>query len=105
MNDAFASAIDALFADPNVNEDALWKAGLIGAAFAASTIRRLPVRKAEIRESPVALPALSVDIRRREAATIMEDDLSVICSETHKSISELKVNAGRLVLVSKAVTI
>jgi hypothetical protein len=32
--DAFASAIDALFADPNIGEDALWKAGGVGAGVA-----------------------------------------------------------------------
>ncbi|WP_415914779.1 head-tail joining protein [Rhodopseudomonas palustris] len=39
---AFTSAIDALFADPNIGEDTLWKAGGVGAGVAVRIIRKSP---------------------------------------------------------------
>ena len=44
---AFTSAVDMLFADPNIGEDALWKAGGIGAGVAVRIIRKSPDRMAE----------------------------------------------------------
>jgi hypothetical protein len=51
--DAFASAIDALFADPNLGEDALWKAGVT-----VRIIRKSPERMTEFGESRAVLPTV-----------------------------------------------
>lgn len=56
MIDAFASAIEARFADPNIGEDALWKAGGVGAGVAVRIIRKSPDRMAEFGDSRSVLP-------------------------------------------------
>lgn len=88
MIDAFASAIDALFADPNIGEDALWKAGGVGAGVAVRIIRKSPDRMAEFGESRAVLPTVGIDIRRSQAATITEGDLILIGAESYRIIGE-----------------
>lgn len=105
MIDAFASAIDALFADPNIGEDALWKAGGVGAGVAVRIIRKSPDRMAEFGESRAVLPTVGIDIRRSQAATITEGDLIVIGAETFKIIGEPIGDALGCVLVCEAVKV
>ena len=88
MIDAFASAIDALFADPNIGEDALWKAGGVGAGVAVRIIRKSPDRMAEFGDSRAVLPTVGIDIRRSQSATITEGDLILIGAETYRIIGE-----------------
>ena len=88
MIDAFASAIDALFADPNIGEDALWKAGGVGAGVAVRIIRKSPDGMAEFGDSRAVLPTVGIDIRRSQAATIAEGDLILIGAETYRIIGE-----------------
>ena len=88
MIDAFASAIDALFADPNIGEDALWKAGGVGAGVAVRIIRKSPDRMAEFGDSRAVFPTVGIDIRRSQSATITEGDLILIGAETYRIIGE-----------------
>lgn len=103
MIDAFASAIDALFADPNIGEDALWKAGGLGAGVAVRIIRKSPDRMAEFGDSRAVLPTVGIDIRRSQAATITEGDLILIGAETLKIIGEPLGDALGLVSACEAV--
>ena len=103
--DAFTSAIDALFADPNIGEDALWKAGGVGPGVAVRIIRKSPDRMAEFGESRAVLPTVGIDIRRSQAATITEGDLIVIGAETLKIISEPMGDALGLVTACEAVKV
>ena len=100
--DAFASAIDALFADPNIGEDALWKAGGVGAGVAVRIIRKSPDRIAEFGESRAVLPTVGIDIRRAQATTISEGDLIVLGLETFKIIGEPMGDALGLVSAYEA---
>lgn len=100
-----ASAIDALFADPNIGEDALWKAGGVGAGVAVRIIRKSPDRMAEFGESRAVLPTVCIDIRRSQAATITEGDLILIGSETYRIIGEPMGDALRHLLACEAVII
>jgi hypothetical protein len=93
--DAFAAAIDALFADANIGEDALWKA--VGAGVSVRVIRKSSDQMAEFGESCAVLPTVSIDTRRSQATTITEGDLIVIGAETFKIISEPMSNALGLV--------
>lgn len=95
---AFTSAIDALFADPNIGEDALWKAGGVGAGVAVRIIRKSPDRMAEFGESRAVLSTIGIDIRRSQAATITEGDLILIGAETYRIIGEPMGDALGLVL-------
>lgn len=99
---AFASAIDALFADPNIGEDALWKAGGVGAGVAVRIIRKSPDRMAEFGESRAVLPTIGIDIRRSQAATITEGDLILIGTETYRIIGEPMGDALGLVSACEA---
>lgn len=101
MIDAFASVIDALFADPDIAEDALWKAGGIGAGAAVRIIRKSPDRMAEFGNSRAVLPTVGIDIRRSQAATITEGDMIVIGAETYRIIGELMDDTLGLVLRSR----
>jgi hypothetical protein len=103
--DAFASAIDALFADPNIGEDALWKAGGVGAGVAVRIIRKSPDRMAEFGDSRAVLPTVGIDIRRSQAATIVDGDLIVIGAETFKITGEPLADALGLLLACEAVVI
>jgi len=102
---AFTSAIDALFADPNIGEDALWKAGGVGAGVAVRIIRRSPDRMAEFGESRAVLPSVGIDIRRAQSATITEGDLIVIGAETYRIIGEPIGDALGLALACETVKI
>ncbi len=105
MIDAFASAIDALFADPNIGEDAMWKAGGVGAGVAVRIIRKSPDRIAEFGDSRAVLPTVGIDIRRAQAATITEGDLILIGVETYRIIGEPMGDALGLVFAFEAFTI
>lgn len=100
---AFTSAIDALFADPNIGEDALWKAGGVGAGVVVRIIRKSPDRMAEFGESRALLPTVGIDIRRSQAATITVGDLILIGSETYRIIGEPMGDALGLVLACEAI--
>ncbi|MCA4910385.1 MAG: hypothetical protein ING72_08585 [Methylobacterium sp.] len=105
MIDAFASTIDALFADPNIGEDALWKAGGVGPAVAVRVIRKSPDRVAEFGDSRAVLPTVGIDIRRSQAATITEGDLIVIGTEAYRIIGEPMGDALGLVLACEAMKV
>ena len=103
MIDAFASGIDALFADLNIGEDALWKAGGVGVGVAVRIIRTSPDQVVDFGQSRAVLPTVGIDIRRSQAEMITEGDLIVIGAETFKIIGEPMGDALGLVLVCEAV--
>ena len=105
MTTAFASAIDALFADPNISEDALWKAGGVGPGVSVRIIRKSPDRMAEFGDSRAVLPTVGIDIRRSQAATITEGDLIVIGAEIFKVIGEPMGDALGLASACEAVKV
>jgi hypothetical protein len=80
--------MDALFADPNIGEDALWKAGGVSAGGAVHIIRKSPDRMADFGESRAVFPTIGIDIWRSQTATITVGDLIVIGAETCKIIGE-----------------
>lgn len=100
---AFTDTIDALFAGPNIGEDALWKAGGAGAGVAVRIIRKSPDRMAEFGESRAVLPTVGIDIRRSQSATITEGDLILIGAETYRIIGEPMGDALGLVLACEGV--
>ena len=105
MIDAFASAIDAHFADPNIGGDALWKAGGVGAGVAVRIIRKSPDRMAEFGDGRAVLPTIGIDIRRSQAATITEGDLILIGAETYRIIGEPTGDSLGLVSACEAVKV
>ena len=105
MTDVFTLAIDVLFADPNIGEDALWKAGGVGAGVAVRIIRKSPDRVAEFGESRAVLPTVNVDIRCSQAATLTDGDLIGIGTDTYRIIGEPIGDALGLVSACEAVKV
>lgn len=98
MTDVFTLAVDALFADPNIGEDALWKPSGTGPGVPVRVIRKSPDSEAAFGQSRALLPSVVVDIRRSEAAAIAEGDLFVIGAESYKIIGEPMGDAQGLVV-------
>jgi hypothetical protein len=66
MMDAFAVATDALFADPNIATDAIWRAGGAGSGVLVRAITRRPDQVVSFGDSRAVLPALLIDVRRSQ---------------------------------------
>ncbi len=64
--DAFAVATDALFADPNLARDAIWRAGRAGAGIAVRVVTRRPDQVVGFGDSRAVLPIMLIDVRRSE---------------------------------------
>ena len=68
-------------------------------------IRKSPDRMAEFGDSRAVWPAVSIDIRRSQAAAITEGDLIVIGGETYRIIGEPTDDQLRLVAGCEAVKV
>lgn len=68
MQAAFAAAIDAIFRDANVAEDALWRAGGAGGGTAVRVIRKSPEEVVGFGDSRAVLPTLLIDVRRSDVS-------------------------------------
>jgi hypothetical protein len=104
MTAAFAAAVDALFANPNIGEDALWKPGGIGGV-PVRVIRKAPDRIAEFGASRALMSSTLFDVRRSEAPTVAEGDLILIGTETFKVIAPPIADSLGLVLTCEAVVV
>jgi hypothetical protein len=63
---AFGAAIDAIFRDANVAEDALWRSGGTGDAISARVIRKSPDEIVGFGGSRAVMPTCLVDVRVAE---------------------------------------
>ena len=71
---AFAAAIDALFADPNLGVNAIYRAGGSGEAITLRAIVRQPDRIDTFGETRIATQTTLFDIRTSELAAPVEGD-------------------------------
>ena len=71
---AFAAAIDVLFADPNLAEDAVYRAGGADPGFPVRVILRRPDRISEFGETRIVAGIVAIDVRVSEVATPAESD-------------------------------
>ena len=101
--DAFRAALDSLFADRNLSEPALWKAGGVGAGVAVRVIRRRPDAVVEFSSSRALMATVLLDVRRTEATTIDEGDHVVIGAETYRIIGTPVSDPMALILTCEAV--
>jgi hypothetical protein len=102
MQAAFAAAIDAIFRDANVAEDALWRAGGMGAGIAVRVIRKSPDAVAGFGDSRAVLPTVMIDVRRSEVAEPASGDTVEIDSETFEIIAAPTLDSLRLVWTCEA---
>jgi hypothetical protein len=66
--DAFSAATDALFTDPNIARDAIWRAGGAGAGIAVRVVTRRPDQINSFSDSRALLPTMLIDVRRSEVS-------------------------------------
>jgi hypothetical protein len=74
---AFAAAIDALFADPNLAGDAVYRAGGAGPGIAVRVIVRRPDRIGDFGDTRIASETVTLDVRTAEIAEPADDTLDV----------------------------
>jgi hypothetical protein len=71
---AFATAVDVLFADPNLAVDAVYRAGGADPGMPARVIVRQPDRTGTFGETRVVTETLLIDVRVSEVAAPTEGD-------------------------------
>jgi hypothetical protein len=82
----FGDAVEAIFADPNIGEDAVWRpAGLGGTG--VRVVRKQPSGVAEFGSSRAVMPAVLIEVRRSEAPDIAEGDVLEIGPQTFRIIA------------------
>ena len=85
--DAFAAATDALFADPNIARDAIWRAGGAGVGIAVRVITRRPDQVVSFGDSRAILPSMLIDVRRSEIPAPGSGDTVEIEADTFEIIA------------------
>jgi hypothetical protein len=98
----FIVATDALFADPNIATDAIWRAGGAGAGTAVRVVTRHPDRVVGFGDSRAVLPTLLVDVRRSEVAEPASGDTVEIDGELFEIIAAPIIDSARLVWTCEA---
>jgi hypothetical protein len=81
MHAAFGAAIDAIFRDANVAEDALWRAGGLGGGIAVRVVRKSPDEVVGFGNSRAVLPTVLVDVRASEVASPASGDTIEIAGD------------------------
>ncbi|HXF89603.1 MAG TPA: hypothetical protein VNK48_14705 [Xanthobacteraceae bacterium] len=87
MHEAFAAAIDAIFGDSSMAEDALWRAGGSDPAVPVRVIRRAPDAVVGFGDSRALLPSVLIDVRRSEVAEPASGDTVEIEGELFEVIA------------------
>lgn len=68
MKSAFAAAIDAIFRDIHVAEDAVWRAGGADGGITVRVVRKSPDEIVRFGSSRTVLPTVLIDLRVSEVA-------------------------------------
>jgi hypothetical protein len=100
--DPFAAATDALFADPNVARDAIWRAGNAGAGTVVRVVTRRPDQVIGFGDSRAVLPTLLIDVRRSEVAEPASGDTVEIDGDLFEVIAAPIIDSVRLVWTCEA---
>lgn len=100
--DAFAVATDALFADPNIATDAIWRAGGAGTGTAVRVVARRPDQVIGFGDSRAVLPTLLVDVRRSEVAEPASGDTVEIDGDLFEVIAAPILDSVRLMWTCEA---
>ena len=75
MTTAFAAALEALFADPNLGVDAVYRAGGADPGMPVRVIVQQPDRIGNFGETRIVAATLVIDVRVSEVATPAEGDI------------------------------
>jgi hypothetical protein len=77
MQAAFGAAIDAIFRDANVAEDAIWRAGGAGDGIAVRVIRKSPDEVVGFGSSRAVMATVLIDVRALEIASPASGDTGI----------------------------
>ena len=94
---AFTAAIDALFADPNLGVNAIYRAGGEAPGTTVKAIVRQPDRIGTFGETRIATEATLIDIRTSELAAPVEGDTIEMDGAVYVIQGEPMRDAERLV--------
>lgn len=81
MQAAFAAAIDAIFRDRNVAEDALWRAGGAGAGIAVRVTRKSPDEMVGFASSRAVMATVLIDVRAGEVPSPASGDTAEVAGD------------------------
>jgi hypothetical protein len=84
---AFAAAIDDLFIDPNIAQDATWRAGGAGAGISVRVVTRRPDQVVGFGDSRAVLSTLLIDVRRSEVSEPASGDTVDIDGDSFEIIA------------------
>ena len=99
---AIEMALDALFSDPNLGSDALWRAGGAGDGAAVRVIRKRPDQVVGFGDSRAVLPTMLIDVRRSEVPEPATGDTVEIDGDLFEIIATPVVDSLRLVWTCEA---
>ena len=94
---AFAAALDTLFADPNLGETALWRAGGAGDGVSVRVITRQPDQVVGFGDSRAVLPTILIEVRRSQVANPASGDTVEVAGETLEIIARPTIDSLLLV--------
>lgn len=94
---AFAAAIDDLFADPNIARSAVWRAGGVGDGVPVRVVVRRPDSVAEFGATRLAVETAMFDLRIAEVPGVAEGDTLDLDGETFIVQGSPRRDAARLV--------
>ncbi len=100
--DAFATAIDALFADANLGRDATYRAGGADPGITVRAITRRPDRIGEFGETRIVTETLLIDVRVGDVATPADGDTVEVDGTVYVIQGEPIRDAERLVWTIEA---
>jgi hypothetical protein len=86
MQAAFGAAIDAIFRDANVAEDAIWRAGGVGDGVAVRIIRKSPDEVVGFGSSRTVMATVLIDVRVSEVASPASGDTAEIDGDVFEII-------------------
>ena len=99
---AFATAVDVLFADPNLAVDAVYRAGGADPGIPVRVIVRRPDRVGEFGETRIVAETVMIDIRVSEVAAPAEGDTIEVNGTVYVIQGEPTRDAERLVWTIEA---
>jgi hypothetical protein len=94
---AFPAAVDAIFADDNIGEDAIWRTGGVGADAPVRVIRKSPDKIVGFGDSRAVMPSVLIDVRTSEVALPAAGDTVEITGGVFDIIAEPTADTLRLV--------
>lgn len=99
---ALVMAVDALFGDPNIAADALWRVGGTDPGLAVRVIRNAPDKIVGFGESRALMPSVLIDVRQSEIGLPAIGDTVEIAGIVFEITAEPVADALNLVWTCEA---